>query len=366
MVREIPAMKNENTLSALRLIRSDGVGPMTYLRLVERFGSASAALNALPNMKKPLTPANLNEIDAEYKALQKMGGSFLVKGENNYPELLQPIDDAPPVLSALGNLDILTKPMLAIVGARNASANGRRLAAQIARDLGDQGFVIVSGLARGIDAAAHEASLNTGTVAVLANGVDVVYPPENQKLYDAIRERGVLLSENALGTQPTSSLFPRRNRIISGLCRGVIVIEAAAKSGSLITTRDALDQGREVFAVPGSPLDPRSTGPNQLIKSGHAHLIESAQDILDILGGLRTLLPDIKESEEETVEHQTSALTNDQTKQAVLNCLGTTPCTIDQIAFTTQIPVAKILAMLMEMELSGMLQRLPGDRVALI
>ncbi len=358
-----------DTLSALRLIRSEGVGPMTYGRLVERFGSANAALNALPNMKKPLMPANVNDIDAEYKALQKIGGSFLVKNENNYPELLQPLDDAPPVLSALGNLELLTKPMLAVVGARNASTNGRRLATQIARDLGAEGFVIVSGLARGIDAAAHEAALDTGTVAVMANGIDMVYPPENQKLYDAIAQRGVLLSENPLGTQPNATLFPRRNRIISGLCRGVIVIEAAAKSGSLITARDALSQNRDVFAVPGSPLDPRSGGPNQLIKSGSAHLIESAQDVLDILGGLKTLFSEAQTQFDDAEEMEipaAPALTNDQARSAIANCLGPVPCTIDQIAFTTQIPVAKILSVLMEMELAGMLQRLPGDRVVLL
>jgi DNA processing protein len=217
--------------------------------------------------------------------------------------------------------------------------------------------------ARGIDTAAHEASLDTGTVAVLANGIDIVYPPENKALYDKIRENGVILSENPLGMEPTAQLFPRRNRIISGLCQGVIVIEAAQKSGSLITVRYALDQGREMFAVPGSPLDPRSSGPNHLIKSGQAHLIESSQDVLNVLGGLRSLdvtgseisfaLDQVEALLPELPQGENISLTDDQARATVLGYLSPTPCDIDNLTNATQLPTSRLLAILMELELTG-------------
>lgn len=366
-----PSPISDDILDALRLIRSDGVGPVAYRRLVDRFGSAGNALSAMPNMPKPITPFDAATAKRELDALHKMGGRFLVASQFDYPDGLKHVPDAPPVLAALGNMELLTKPMIAIVGARNASANGRKLAATMARDLGAAGYVVVSGLARGIDTAAHDAALDTGTIAVLANGVDIAYPPENRKLYDAVRERGLILSENALGVEPNATLFPRRNRIISALGRGVIVIEAAEKSGSLITARCALDQGREVFAVPGSPADPRASGPNRLIKNGNAHLVESAEDVLNILGGLKTWLREDRAAFETDFEDDDAVLldnapsmTNDQMRMAVFNCLGADACTIDQIAFTTRVPVKNILAILMEMELDGVVTRMAGDRVA--
>jgi DNA processing protein len=369
----LPALDLE-TLNALRLIRSEGVGPATYMRLVDRFGSASDTIQSMQHMKKPIQPYDLKLIEKEYNRLLKSGGHWLVKGNKNYPFMLEPVDDAPPVLSALGNLDILKQPLIAIVGARNASINGRKLAASLARDLGAAGFGVVSGLARGIDTIAHEAALETGTIAVLANGIDIAYPPENQKLYDAIRAKGVIMSENPLGMQPTAALFPRRNRIISGLCQGVIVIEAAAKSGSLITTRYALDQGREVFAVPGSPLDPRSWGPNHLIKTGQAQLIESAQDVIESLGGLRrldTTSPQISfalDQVEAYLPEQTSSspMTNDQARHSVLSFLSPTPCDIDHVTQATALPASQVLAILMELELIGQVQRIAGNQVARI
>lgn len=359
-----------SVFDALRLIRSDGVGPTTYKRLVDTFGSVEKTIQMMPTMKKPLQPADLKKVQAEYDALIKFGGQFLVKGSPDYPSALEPFDDAPPVLSALGDISLLQKPMLAIVGARNASINGRKLASQISHDLSDAGYVIVSGLARGIDAAAHEMSLKNGTVAVVANGVDVVYPPENKKLYDAIREQGLILSENPFGCEPAASLFPRRNRIVSGLSKAVILIEAAAKSGSLITTSFALDQGRDVFAVPGSPLDPRASGGNHLIKTGQAQLIESAQDVLNALGMLNlmereTMQVALSALDEAPVE-EAPRLTNDQTRHVILSCLNHTPCTIDQITYTTQLSVSNVLTVLMELELAGQVQRLSGDRVALV
>lgn len=366
-------------LAALRLIRSDGVGPATYKRLAGHFGSVDAALNAMPHMKKPIQPIDSKTVEKEYAALNKLGGRFLVTGQPGYPELLDTVDDAPPVISALGNTDLLQQPMVAIIGARNASTNGRRLAQSLARELGQAGYVIVSGLARGIDTAAHEAALDTGTVAVLANGVDVVYPPENKKLYDEIATRGLLLSENPLGMEPNATLFPRRNRIISGLCSAVIVVEAAAKSGSLITIRYALDQGREVFAVPGSPLDPRASGPNQLIKTGQAQLIESARDVLDALGGLRNLGtldtsgPQISFALDQVEALSTDEgnavpvdghMTDDQARHMVMMHLSPTPCAIDQLTHVTRLPTSKLLAVLMELELTGQVQRMAGNQVA--
>jgi len=363
-----PCLQGE-ILADLRLIRSEGVGPATFTRLTERFGSSMAALNAMPHMKKPLQPADLKSVEKEFHHLHKLGGHWLAKTDPAYPDLMQPLDDAPPVLACLGNLALLKQPMIGIVGARNASTNGRRLAQTIARELGQAGYGIVSGLARGIDTAAHEAALETGTVAVLANGVDVVYPPENKKLYDAIAARGLILSENPMGCEPTASLFPRRNRIISGLCQGIIVVEAAQKSGSLITVRFALDQGREVFAVPGSPLDPRASGPNHLIKTGQAQLVESARDVLEALNGLRRLdgsatmnfALDQVESYDETVD--AASLTDDQARHAIMTHLSPTPCAIDHLTAATQLPSAKVLAILLELELTGQVQRLAGNQV---
>ena len=229
-------LKNNETLSWLRLIRSEGVGPVTFDKLLAEFDTAERALAAMHTLRsrgKPLVAANEKDVEKEYHALLKLGGQFLLKNSAAYPENLRNISDAPPVLSAIGNIELLQKPMLAIVGVRNASVNGRKLAATLARDLAAAGFVIVSGMARGIDSAAHEAAIETGTIAVLANGVDIAYPPENKKLYDAIAQRGLLLSENALGLEPSTQLFPRRNRIVSGLCQGVIVVEASFKSRSI-------------------------------------------------------------------------------------------------------------------------------------
>lgn len=362
-----------NAFHALRLIRSEGVGPATFARLVDRFGGIEAAISLMQNMKKPIQPSDLKLIEKEYNRVIKSGGHWIAKGDFDYPELLEPLDDAPPVLCTLGKPELLRRPMIAIIGSRNASINGRRLAASLARDLGSEGYVIVSGMARGIDTAAHEAAMDTGTVAVLANGVDVVYPPENKELYDNIRVKGVILSENPLGSQPTAQLFPRRNRIISGLCQAVIVVEAAHKSGSLITIRYALDQGREVFAVPGSPLDARANGPNHLIKTGQAHLIESARDVLNVLGGLRSFdapspeisfaLDQVEALMPEMTQSLDISLTDDQARAAILSHLSPTPCDIDHLNHATQLPTSRLLAILMELELMGQVQRLGGNQI---
>ena len=275
-------------LARLQLAATERVGPVTYHELLQRFGSATAALAALPGLaaeaglRRPPAVPPAHEITAEAAALQRIGGRHLVIGDADYPAALAALADAPPVLRVCGDTRLFDRPLIALVGARNASTAGRRMAGDLARDLGAAGLVVVSGLARGIDTAAHQATLETGTIAVVAGGLDIVYPPENEALYRAIVGSGLLLTEMPLGAVPQARHFPRRNRIISGLCAGVVVVEAALQSGSLITAQRAADQGRDVFAVPGSPLDPRCRGSNRLLKDG-AQLVECAADILDSL-----------------------------------------------------------------------------------
>ena len=275
-------------LDWLRLIRSENVGPITFFRLLEHFGSAAAALDALPRLAqrggrgRAIKVCARATAEREAERAQAIGARLIGWGEPEYPPLLGRIEDAPPLILALGHAHLLTKAAVAVVGARNASTAGCRLARDLAADLGRGGMMVVSGMARGIDAAAHAGALDTGTTAVLGGGIDVVYPKENAALYDSIRERGVLISETKPGTVPQSRHFPRRNRIISGMARGVLVIEATLRSGSLITARMAGEQGRDVFAIPGSPLDPRSRGTNNLLRQG-AILTESADDVLQSL-----------------------------------------------------------------------------------
>jgi DNA processing protein len=270
--------------------------------MIRRFGSARAALAALPRLARKSASGRIvaapgeAEIAAETAALSRIGARLLCWGEPAYPAALAAIEDAPPVLTLLGRAELLSRPMVAVVGARNASANGCRLARELARGLGEAGLVIVSGLARGIDAAAHLGALDSGSIAAVAGGVDIVYPEENRDLHRALAEKGALLSELPLGSEPQARHFPRRNRIISGLALGVVVVEAAARSGSLITARFALEQGREVFAVPGSPLDPRCRGTNDLLRNG-AVLTETVEDVLTQLApavrGVPSCPPDL-------------------------------------------------------------------------
>ncbi len=275
----------------LRLARTQNVGPVTFSQLLSRFGSASAALAELLRLahrggaKELRTPSDA-DAKREIDALDKLGGHILASIEPEFPQGLAALDAPPPLITVLGHVTLLRRDMVAIVGARNASALGRKLAERIAVDLGEAGLVVSSGLARGIDTAAHEGSLANGTCAVLAGGIDIIYPPENAALYDRIKAEGVIVSEMPPGMAPQARHFPRRNRIISGLSRGVVIVEAAEGSGSLITANYALEQGREIFAVPGSPLDPRAKGTNRLIREG-ATLTESAADVI---AGLRPIL----------------------------------------------------------------------------
>jgi len=353
----------------LRLARTPNVGPVSFARVLERFGSAAAALDALPRLAKrgggdaPKPPAE-SDIRRELDALAAIGGHMLASCEPEYPAGLAALDAPPPVLMALGHTHLLARDMVAMVGARNASALGRKLANTMAADLGDEGLIVASGMARGIDTAAHEGALKTGTCAVLAGGVDVVYPPENAALYARIRSEGVVLSEMPLGQPPQARHFPRRNRIISGLSRGVVIVEAAQGSGSLITANYALEQGREVFAVPGSPLDPRAKGTNRLIRDG-ATLTESAADVL---AGLRPLLGrEFQEPERDVTPPPSDAVEAeaDRIRDAVLERLGPAPVEVDELIRQIGAHPAAVLTVLLELEIAGRLARHPGNKVGL-
>lgn len=352
----------------LRLARSENVGPVTFRNLVARFGSASAALQELPRLaqrggNRNFVPSPEEDSARELEALAKLGGRLIAACEPDYPPGLKALEAPPPVLSLLGHPHLLQKEMIAIVGARNASALARKFADILARELGFAGLVVVSGLARGIDAAAHEAALAVGTVGVVAGGVDIIYPPENERLYAAIKNQGVILSEMRLGEAPQARHFPRRNRIISGLARGVVVVEAAEKSGSLITANYALEQGREIFAVPGSPLDPRARGANRLIKEG-ATLTESAEDILSVLSPMLGGAFREPDSLSPTPPADALEAEADRIRAKVEEALGPSPVEIDELIRQLGAPVAAVLTVILELELAGRCRRHPGNRVS--
>jgi DNA processing protein len=360
-------------LDWLRLIRCENVGPRTFLRLLEKFGTATAALAALPDLarqgggKRPISVCPRSVAEREMAEAERMGCTILASIEPGYPRWLASIDDAPPIVAVRGNASLVTRPMVAVIGARNASLNGRNLARRLAADLGREGYVVVSGLARGIDAAAHEGALATGTVAVMAGGLDVVYPPENERLYGDILAAGAAISEMPPGTQPQASHFPRRNRLVSGLALGVVVVEASLRSGSLITARLAADQNREVFAVPGSPLDPRAHGPNDLLRHG-ATLTETAADVVAALADL--MRRPLAEPFGGLFRDAPPALPGDAEVAAarviVIESLAPTPVTVDEIIRQCQLSPSVVSMVLLELELAGRLERLPGNQVALL
>jgi DNA processing protein len=362
-------VKDNERFAWLRLARTENVGPATFASLIARFGSAQAALEAVPALaarggKREFAIPPEGEIAREFAALEKTGGCFLFSGDADFPQGLAALDPPPPLIAVLGHAHLLRKDMVAMVGARNASALGRKLAGMLARELGEAGLGIVSGLARGIDAAAHEAAMETGTVAVVAGGIDIVYPPENQALYDAIRERGVIVSEMRLGEAPQARHFPRRNRLISGLARGVVVVEAAERSGSLITASYALEQGREIFAVPGSPLDPRAKGCNRLLRDG-ATLTEGAEDVLAVLRPM--LGADFREPARSgapaapPLDWEAEA---GKVRTLVEEALGPAPVAVDDLIRQLGVPPGAVLTILLELELAGRCTRHPGNRVS--
>ncbi len=365
------ALSNVEKRAWLRLARTDKVGPITFRQLLARYGSAQAALQALPDLARaggarsfvmPTWPT----IDDEIARVHKAGGTFVFLSDPAYPRALSFIEDAPPVLTVLGHLSLFQKKAIGVVGARNASLSGRKMAEKLAKDLGTEGFVVASGLARGIDTAAHQASLPSGTIAVVAGGVDVVYPEENRDLYQKIAETGLIVAEQPLTTQPRAQLFPCRNRVIAGLSLGVVVVEAARKSGSLITARYALEQGREVFAVPGSPLDPRAEGPNHLIKQG-AVLTEKASDILEHIYALPTALAEADAALLSGAPLSAPSETELAAARSVIaENLGPCPVLVDELARGCHLSLPLVLTILLELELAGRLERQPGNRVALI
>ena len=364
---QTPLKSDEDLLSWLQLDRSENVGPLTFYRLLKRYQTPREALLALPELaaqgglKRPLKIASRADVEKELLATRAYGAQIFTWEDSFYPGLLRHIDSAPPVLTVKGKLDLLQKPQFAIVGARNASAMGKKIAYQFADGLGKQGWVISSGLARGIDAAAHQGSLSQGTIAVLAGGLDQVYPPENQALYTQIGEEGVLLAESPFGTPPQATLFPRRNRIISGLSRCVLVVEAALKSGSLITARCALEQGRDVFAIPGHPLDPRARGCNHLIKNG-AILVETLEDIEHEISPSTPLRLEEPPSLFEE-GHPSPSL--DKARHILNENLSIVPISVDELIRECQLSASDVWVVLLEMEIAGRLERLPGGKVSL-
>ncbi len=360
---------DQERLDRLRLIRSDNVGPRTFGALINHFGSAGAALASLPDLarrggaREPIRVCPRADAERELAAAARMGVTFVAQGEPEYPNRLQEIDDAPPLLGVRGNMDVLARPMVGIVGSRNASAAGIKFAQIIARELGQAGFVVVSGLARGIDAAAHRATVASGTVAVLAGGHDRIYPPEHGELAQALLANGSAVSEMPLGWEPRARDFPRRNRLISGMAAGVIIVEAAKRSGSLITARFALEQGREVFVVPGSPLDPRAEGTNGLLKQGATPVTEAA-DVISALAPILGRLPELPGPAPDPSglpdQADGDAITNN-----VLALLGPTPVAIDELIRLSGAAPATVRLVLLELEIAGRLRYERGGLVAL-
>ncbi|MEH2477082.1 DNA processing protein [Nitrobacteraceae bacterium AZCC 2146] len=364
-----PHLTDAQRIDWLRLIRSDNVGPRTFRSLINHFGSARAALERLPDLARrggaarPGRICSEDDAQRELAASGEIGVTLIAPGEAGYPPRLAGIDDAPPLLGARGRLDALMRPMIAIVGSRNASGAGLKFAERLARDLGAAGFVIVSGLARGIDQAAHRASISSGTLAVLAGGHDKIYPPEHEGLLFAILDTGGAISEMPLGHVPRARDFPRRNRLISGAALGVVVIEAAHRSGSLITARIAAEQGREVFAVPGSPLDPRAAGTNDLIKQGAA-LVTEAADVINAVMPIMERPIELPGREPDNVMSFDEPDHSDRAR--VIGLLGPSPVGIDDLIRLAGTSATTVRIVLLELELAGRLERHGGGLVSII
>ena len=359
---------SEDIVDRLRLVRSPGIGPVTYRQLIARFGSAAAALDAVPDLAargggKAPRLASRSDAEREIARVEQLGGRYLALGQGLYPRALAELDDAPPLLTVKGDLKLLDRPLVAIVGARNASAAACRFARQLAYDLGQQGVVAVSGLARGIDSAAHDGSFETGTIGVIAGGLDVFYPPENEARQRAMSERGLVVAEMPPGTEPRARHFPYRNRIIAGLSAGTVVVEAAPRSGSLITARLAAEAGREVMAVPGSPLDPRAQGCNQLIRDG-ATLIQNAADVLEAVRPIQPTLASprapFRPAEPQWLDGDGGAL------GIVEELLGPSPVPVDEIIRLSGAPSGAVQMALLELDLAGRIERHAGGKVSLV
>jgi len=356
-----------SAIFALQLIRSHRVGPATYQRLVDEHGSPEAAIAALPDIAakagaKAYTAFPHAMAAKEYRAGRRLGAQLLVRGHDPYPSWLAEIADAPPLLWARGRVELLARPGIALVGARNASSLGLRMARLLAQELGTEGYPVVSGLARGIDTAAHTNALPHGTIAVMAGGVDVTYPPENAGLAADMARRGLILSEQPIGMQPQARHFPRRNRIISGLAQAVVVVEGAAKSGSLITARDALDQGREVMAVPGHPLEHRASGCNQLIRDG-ALMVRSAADVMAALAPVEPAATPLRPKPGKKPQATPASQAALDISRRILTLLSASPVAEDQLIRDLDLPAKTVTPHLMSLELEGKLSRKAGGMV---
>ncbi len=356
----------QDLLDRLRLIRSANIGPVTYFQLLARFGNAAAALAAIPQLAarsggKAPRIADLKDVAAEIDAVQRLGARYLFLGQGLYPPLLAEIDSAPPALIVRGDLSLIERPAIAIVGARNASAAACRFARDLARGLAEEGVLVVSGLARGIDSAAHQGALGGGTAGVIASGIDITYPPENKELQEQVATQGLLIAEQPPGREPLARHFPYRNRIIAGMALGTVVVEAAPKSGSLITARLAGEAGREVMAVPGSPLDPRAQGCNALIRDG-ATLIQSVADVLETIRPIASMMGSPKVAFR---AEPVSADASDDDRGVVLNLLSHAPVQVDEIIRQSGLAPATVQTVLLELELGGRLERHAGGRVSL-
>ncbi len=382
--RQHQAIDSDEGLARLRLARTHGVGPVSYRQLLQRFGGPQAALDALPDLArrgggKAVSIASKDLIAREIDRVRALGGHYLFWGDANYPPLLAELGNAPIALIAKGEVNLGNRKSVAVVGARNASAAACRFARTLALELGEAGFVVVSGLARGIDTSAHVGALATGTIAVIANGLDVVFPPENRELQERLARDHLLLSEHPPGTEPLARHFPHRNRIIAGLALGTVVVEAAPRSGSLLTARLATEAGREVMAVPGSPLDPRARGCNMLIREG-ATLVQSVDDIIEALGPMDQRM--VRQSRAHFVtqaewifgeddeagdagEYARDDARDDE-RARIVSLLGPVAVIVDELARQSSISTPKIQMILLELELAGRLQRHAGGRVSLI
>jgi DNA processing protein len=364
-------LSDEQRLDWLRLIRSQNVGPRTFRTLINHFGGARAALDALPSLARRGGSGSAPKLysreqaEREIATARKLGATFIGIGEPEYPLRLQMIDDAPPLIATRGHHAVLDMPVVAIVGSRNASAAGLKMAQIIARGLGEAGFATASGLARGIDAAAHRSSLATGTIAVLAGGHDHIYPREHDELLEAILPNGVAITEMPFGWEPRARDFPRRNRLISGLALGVVIVEAAKRSGSLITARLALEQGREVFVVPGSPLDPRAEGTNSLLKQGATPVTETA-DIICVLQPIMGIEMRAREPEQDDdgVERDFEPAADERSR--VVNLLSPAPVSIDDLVRLSKTSPRVVRMILLELEIAGRLERHGGGLISLI
>jgi DNA processing protein len=358
-------LSQDEAFARIRLLRSPNIGPVSYRQLRRRFGTAQAALDALPDLAKRGTrdyrPAPQAQIESEIAAMRRAGARYVFDDSPDYPPLLAQMDGAPPILGCRGDLALAVKPCVAIVGARNASAAAVKLARDFAAGLAEAGFTVVSGLARGIDGAAHEGAL-PATIGVIASGIDIAYPPQHAALQERIASEALLIAEEPPGTEPRGNLFPKRNRVIAGLAMGTVVIEAAPKSGSLITARLAAEAGREVMAVPGSPLEPRSQGCNQLIREG-AVLVQSAADVAELLSGFDGTPRSTFREAVPTFDYAAEEL--DAAPADVEGLLTTAPVAVDELIRQSGESAGAVHTALLELEIAGRLTRHAGGRVSL-